>query len=286
LRDRPTVSSASVAVQERIPSRLAAALSPLVERVFYNDVRADEHGRPLGVSATKRPAIALNRSLFERGITPPWVWTPDQCARFWETRDATDRANGAIEYARKPLDVVSFMNDFWQPHVSSNDSVLEVGCNSGPNLEGLRRLGFSTLAGVEISSEAVAEMQRAFPELAMTATIHHGRAEEALPTLGSGSCDVVFAMAVLHHVHPASRAVMAQMVRIASRHVCVIEPEDLTCSYVFARNYKRVFERLGCTQIKEETIVRESFPSAFPAYVGYRARLFRVPSRAVGSMSG
>jgi SAM-dependent methyltransferase len=266
-----------MAVQERIPPRVASAFAPLVTRVFYNDVLADAYGRPARPGIAKRPMVALNQALFERGVTPPWVWTPDRCGRFWASRTEQDERNGPAAYAGKDLDVVTFLNDFWQPEVSTEDSVLELGCNAGPNLEGLRRLGFTDLAGVEINPAATAEMGRAFPELSALAKVHLGAAERVLPGLPPSSHDVVFSMAVLIHVHPSNHRVMAEMVRVSRKYVCVIEAENVTCGYVFARNYRRVFERLGCTEVKTAPILVDSFESAAAGYVGYRARLFRVP---------
>lgn len=265
-----------MALQERIPPGLRTALGPLVERVFHNDELSGPDGAPARLSAARRPVVALNQALFERGVTPPWVCTADQCAEFWTAREVGDEQNGPDAYAEKPLDVVEFLNDFWSPEVTPDDSVLEIGCNAGPNLEGLRQLGFSDLAGVEISATAVSEMRRVFPDLAGLATIHQGRAEEVLPALPASSRDVVFTMAVLIHVHPSSHAVMAEMVRVAQKYVCVVEAEDVTTNYVFARNYRRVFERLGCTEVKTAPILSGSFPSAISGYVGYRARLFAV----------
>lgn len=267
-----------MAIQERVPARVKTAVGPLVERLFYNDILYDDGGVPARVSPAKRPIIALNQALFERGMTPPWILTANQCADLWASQGADDGGNSPAAYSGKDLDVVGFLNDFWSPEVDRDASVLEVGCNSGPNLEGLRRLGFSDLAGIEINPAALAEMARAFPELTESATIHHGPAEEMLHSLETGSREVVFSMAVLMHIHPASRGVLADMVRVSRGHVCVIEPEDVTCGYVFARNYRRVFERLGCVEIKTAPILRESFASAYPGYVGYRARLFRVPA--------
>src|SRR4029077_6589651 len=105
------------------------------------------------------------------------------------------------------------------------------GCNAGANLAGLRALGYSNLTGVEINPHAIAEMRRAFPALAQDALIHQGGGEEVLPTLASDSVDVVFAMAVLHHIPPASRWIFAEMVRIARHHVCVLEPEQIVSHY-------------------------------------------------------
>jgi SAM-dependent methyltransferase len=269
-----------VAVQDHIPTRLGTAALPLIERVFYNDRLSDGKGRPARVSPARRPIVALNRALFERGKTPPWVWSPNQAANYWAGQEHDDQANNPSTYSRKPLEVIEWLREFWSPEIGSDASVLEVGTNAGPNLEGLRQSGYSKLSGVEINPAAIAEMGRAFPELSAMATIHEGHAEQALGALPADSQDLVFSMAVLVHVHPASNQVMTEMVRVARRYVCVLEAEDVTCGYLFARNYRRVFERLGCTEVRTAPVLGESFPTATPeGYVGYRARLFQVPAR-------
>jgi hypothetical protein len=57
----------------------------------------------------------------------------------------------------------------------------------------------------------------------------------------------------------------------------VIEAEAANCSYVFARNYKRVFQHRGCSEAKSVLIEREAFPDMDSNYYGYTARLFHVP---------
>jgi hypothetical protein len=65
-------------------------------------------------------------------------------------------------------------------------SLLEVGCNVGRNLNDLHRAGV-------------------------------GPAETVLPTYAPRSVDLVFTMAVLEHIHPASRTVFAEIARVARR---------------------------------------------------------------------
>ena len=221
----------------------------------------------------------MNQALFERGVTPPWVWGPAQCASYWAAQESPDQANNPATYSGKSLEVAQWLNQFWSPEVDTEDSLFEVGTNAGPNLELLRQEGYEQLAGAEINPSAIAEMKRAFPQLTELADVHLGDAAEVLGGMPASAYDVVFSMAVLVHVHPANNQVMAEMVRVARRYVCVVEAEDVTCGYLFARNYARVFERLGCTEVRTAPILAESFSSAADhGYVGYRARLFAVPA--------
>lgn len=231
-----------------------------------------------------RVTTALNQFLFERGLTPPWVLPARDCEDFWATRSNQDDHNGPARYASKSLEMVRFLNDFWAPEVTDADSLLELGCNCGPNLAGLQDLGFRALAGVEINPAAVQEMRRSFPALADSAEVMVGSFEEVLPNVPSASYDVILTVASLQHVHPSGHRIMADIVRIARRHICIVETEWITHSGMYARNYKRVFERLGAEQVRSEVISASSLPErAGAGSVGYVARLFRVPTQPVAS---
>jgi hypothetical protein len=85
---------------------------------------------------------------------------------------------------------------------------------------------------------------------------------------------------VLLHIHPSSHAVLEHLVRVARRYVCVVEAEQALASYVFPRNYGRVFERLGCEQVRAVSFGRRTHPAVGEEYFGYTARLFRVSAAA------
>jgi SAM-dependent methyltransferase len=219
----------------------------------------------------ERAMVRLNQALFERGVRPPWVWDAQRCHSYWTSRTEDADSNRPSEYATKSQAIVGFLHDFWQPYVGPDARVLEVGCNAGANLHGLRARGYRDLSAVEINPTAIAELRRSFPELS-DVEVTQGSLEEVLPRMQPA--DVVFSMAVLLHVHPSSTAVFAEMARLG-RYVSVIEAEWSTLGYVFARNYRRVFERLGCTQIRSVRLTEAAFPTLGAPYWGYTARLFR-----------
>jgi SAM-dependent methyltransferase len=239
------------------------ALTDTAARVLYHMDLSPPRG-------PKRAMVRLNQALFERGLRPPWVWNDDRCREYWATRTDQD-ANRPSLYATKSQAIVEFLHEFWQPYVRSDMRVLEVGCNAGANLHGLRARGYGDLAGIEINPEAIAELRRSFPDLA-DVTVTHGTLEDVLPR--TEPVDVVFSMAVLLHVHPSSSQVFAEMARIG-RYICVIEAESMTLGYIFARHYRRVFERLGCPQIRSARLAEDAMPAVGPNYYGYTARLFR-----------
>jgi SAM-dependent methyltransferase len=252
-------------------SSISALGARAVGRIFHRAELAPPHG-------VGRTIASLNQHLFERGLVPPWVWAQDTCQAYWRTQNQRDSPNHPSTYAAKPTEIVDFLSDFWSLEVQRESSILELGCNAGANLNRLRELGYTNLSGIEINPAAVEQMQQSFPALAQTATVSIGNLEEVLPARETSSVDVIFTMAVLLHLHPSSQRVFAEMVRVARKCICVIEAETTTLEYIFARNYRRIFQRLGCPQLRSVMITEAAWPHVSSQYFGYTARLFRVAS--------
>ena len=179
-----------------------------------------------------------------------------------------------------------FLHKFWKSYVNCELSLLELGCNSGSNLETLRLLGYKRLAGLEINSTAVELMSRVFPDLYKDVTLKIGSLEDTLPLLPMDSCDVVFTMAVLMHVHPNSNGIFSEIIRVARKYVVTVEPEFANCGYVFSRNYRRLFQRLGCTQLSSMKIGIDATAADIADYHGVILRILSVPnSGSEGSYS-
>ena len=67
------------------------------------------------------------------------------------------------------------------------------------------------------------------------------------------------------------------MVRVARCHICVIELEQVITHNHFCRDYSRVFEALGCRQLRAAEISLSAPPRSPRSTIGYTARLFSVP---------
>jgi SAM-dependent methyltransferase len=255
------------------------ALKPvrhLLERAVYQPRQSDGRGGFYKPRGQARFSLALNRALVEHGTTAPWMWSAVRCQQYWATLERGVDGSAPNGYAAKSTEIVDFMHDLWEPDVARADKVLEIGCNAGANLARLSQLEYSNLSGIEIDADSIVELRRAFPELAET-VIHQGCIEDVLPSIEADGIDVVFAMAVLQHIHPSSNWVFADMVRVARRHICVIELEQVITHHHFCRDYSRVFEGLGCRQLRATEISRSSSPEVAEVYHGYTARLFSVP---------
>lgn len=218
-----------------------------------------------------------HQKMVEQGIDLPWLMSEEQCSEFWSSRSSNDEDdNHTKTYSDKDLNIVNAMHEFWKDFIALDDNVLELGCNCGANLNGLFKLGYKDLNGVEINNKAIDWMKSVFPEMASKTTVHQGLLQNVVPDLKSNSYDLIFTMAVLIHVHPKSNFLFQEMKRVAKKYVAVVECETANCNYVFARNYKRMFEQLGCKEVKAEFITKETHPQVARDYDGFIMRLFDV----------
>lgn len=106
------------------------------------------------------------------------------------------------------------------------DSVLDVGCNSGPNL---RRFAseFSDchLSGFDINAGAIAAGRRLFQQHGISVALSVGSLYDVLPRLPARSVDIVISSFVLAYVPPARLSgVLGEIIRVAQRGLILAEP--------------------------------------------------------------
>jgi len=143
------------------------------------------------------------------------------------------------------LDLFNYTN------IKLTDSILELGCNVGRNLNFLFVNGYKNLSGIEININAKPVMERIFPFVHKYATIYWDSIENIIIQQE----DVIFTMAVLEHIHPDSEWIFEEMSHKANKYIITIEDENVISDRHFVRNYKDVFENLGLTQIYEQNCV-------------------------------
>lgn len=144
-----------------------------------------------------------------------------------------------------------------QKYADTSASILEIGCNVGRNLNRLFQCGYRNLAGVEINAEAIALMQRMYPEMAKSIKIWVAPIEQIISDFRDGSFDLVFTRATLEHIHPDSEFIFAEIMRIVKRFLILTEGEDSFQVYkYFGRSYQPIFEELGMVQIYEEHLTK------------------------------
>jgi SAM-dependent methyltransferase len=127
--------------------------------------------------------------------------------------------------------------------ISHKSRILEIGCNIGRNLNGLRELGFAELHGVEINPNTKHIRETVYPELAEIGHFKYLPLEEYLKT-SPEPFDLVYTMAVLEHIHPDSEWVFAELHKLVKPggHFILIEDEinKPGLPFVFPRSYERL----------------------------------------------
>ncbi|MBU2534524.1 MAG: class I SAM-dependent methyltransferase [Alphaproteobacteria bacterium] len=135
-------------------------------------------------------------------------------------------------------------------YLSSNATILELGCNVGRNLNYLRYVGFKHLTSIEINLKAIEVLKQVYLELADIVTIHSGAIEDNIKSFKDNQFDMTLAVAVLMHLVPESEWVFDEMVRITKQYIFCLDEELLSSITRKPRNYQEVFESRGMKQIE------------------------------------
>jgi SAM-dependent methyltransferase len=257
-------------IRGRVNSAIASVL-------FWDSVQPD--GSVVQPGPVRSLVVRMNQALTEQGVAPPWVNSRDAIHGFWsnDVNVEPEAGNKPADYSAKPSGAPAFMDAFWKPFVSTDDEILELGCNAGPNLRGLYDLGYRRLVGMDINPVALGMLRERSPDLAEAARLEQGSFEELLAKEPDDAVDVIFSTTVLHHVHPSSVDLFREIARVARRYIFVLEHETALNSYHFPRNYRRIFERYGARQVGSALITPEVFPDVNAHYAGCTARLLRLP---------
>jgi SAM-dependent methyltransferase len=135
------------------------------------------------------------------------------------------------------------------PLITKEYSILEIGCNTGRNLNHLWQAGYEDLLGMEISEHAVRRLRTEYPRLSTT-PVDIGPAELSIQKYNSKSIDVILTMAVLEELHPDSRFLFKEIARVARRYVLAIEPRHGKRSHMqYPWDIKSEFTAAGLTCI-------------------------------------
>lgn len=171
------------------------------------------------------------------------------------------------EYWRNPKDVGNYASMYEVPIERSNyllevfkslkidtrSKILEIGCNTGRNLNFLFSSGFLNLYAIEISTIALKNFENAYPKTFDSTHIFNGPVENHIEMLENNSIDIIFTMVVLTHIHDVvANDVFYNMARVTKKYIILIEDEFGITQRNFPRNYKSIFEKHNMLQIKSE----------------------------------
>ena len=198
------------------------------------------------------------------GVGRVQVRSRQELHAFWRNPDGGNRPEQYLE----PTGRSRFLLDWIRPYVGPDPRILEIGCNVGRNLAHLFDAGYRDLTGIEINGNALAMLRESFPEMGATARLINAPVEDVIRDFPDASFDLVYAMAVLEHIHPDSEWIFDEIARITRSVVVTIEDEHGVSSHHVPRDYRAVFEGRGLHQLAERSLSSsEGFPTAFQARV-------------------
>jgi len=154
-------------------------------------------------------------------------WSAKECDKFyWDSREHPHRALLMIAISR-----------------FSPDSVLEIGCNSGPNLYKLAKIfPNAKLHGIDVSQKAIDEGRTQLEKCSIiNVSLELGKADD-LSKFEDRSIDVVVSDAVMIYIGKDKiEKVVKEMLRVARKAIILVEWHDTAAttsgSFLFKRGY-------------------------------------------------
>ncbi len=208
------------------------------------------------------------------------VLNPETCYIYWSTIvNSENNRNNPKLYASKSILVLDILNKLWIDYISKEDSILELGCNCGTNLNYLYKHGYKKLYGVDINTESIELMKKIYPTFYKNSTIYNNEINSMLISTQNNKYDVVFTMAVLMHIHPENiKETYENIKRITKKYFITIENETtlIRDNFTWVRKYKEELKVYGFKEISKYKLSRKSFLSQDNEYIGYTIRIFKI----------
>lgn len=132
----------------------------------------------------------------------------------------------------------------------TDDSVLDICCNVGRNLNALAELGFRNLLGVDIMEEAILNAPEIFPSLG-SAQLSVGNAVEYLEASPPQSVDwAITQSATFELIHPCFR-IHKELQRIVRKGLVLVLNER---GHTYPRYWRFLLKKSGFTEVDREQL--------------------------------
>jgi SAM-dependent methyltransferase len=143
--------------------------------------------------------------------------------------------------------------------------VLEIGCNTGTNLEYLRKRGFQTFTGIDINAGAIENFRAIYPETFAATRTLVGDALPIMRSLETGAFDAVFSRGCLINIPYEDEAIFGEIARVTRNIVIIMEADSVQPgSVLFPRDYEKIFSELGFQLILKKLLIAGEWGNVDP----------------------
>jgi SAM-dependent methyltransferase len=189
--------------------------------LFVVAISNDDYERVLGAleprAGSPRSRLIPSKLRRLRNRLRPWFWPNITDAEIWASASEDGWYAPSRYIIPEPGPLLTRLLATTRP----DESVLDMGCNSGANLNFLYQAGFRHLHGVDAGSQALSLFVDRFPETYACAEVKHDLFQRYLLQCPDGMVDVVHSNgATLELVHP-SFPIVKQLCRVARRAVMI-----------------------------------------------------------------
>ena len=134
-----------------------------------------------------------------------------------------------------------------------DDAIMELGCNVGRNLAGLKKAGFKKLYGIEINPDALllGNQMLDIDDI----QIQIGSIEDLISNIVE--VDWIFTQSVFMHLPQTSDWIYKIVALKARKGVMTIEIENRKDKFTWPRNYRKLFEDSGMCQVYKYNVNRK-----------------------------
>jgi SAM-dependent methyltransferase len=177
-----------------------------------------------------------------------WFWPRIIDAKAW-ARGAEGRSQTPLNYIDLDIPSELLLKEVMRYAPDRSSTILDVGCNSGRDLNALYQSGYRNLAGVDAMGAALELFKCKFPETAKCANISHDLFQRFLRRQKDRSYDLIYSHGgTLELVHP-SFDIVRHLCRVARKHVVLYINEH---GHAYPRFWIYEFRRRGFYLVRAE----------------------------------
>jgi SAM-dependent methyltransferase len=184
--------------------------------------------------------------------------------KYWRDVEA-DATHGFNTYAATGDDKIAELFDGFMRVCPPDSHILEIGCNTGSNLDYLRRQGFQRFTGLDINAGAIENFGAIYPETFAATRTLVGDALPIMRALETASFDAVFSRGCLINIPYEDEAIFGEIARVTRNIVIIMEADSVQPgSILFPRDYENIFAGLGFQLILKKLLIAGEWGNVDP----------------------